>query len=1651
MKKLYFLFAILFTIQATYSQRIRTEYETDSKWFISLNAGGIWHTSDVKNKTQIGWGFGLGRSFNYNYGTPVSFDLRMRYLRGFWVGQDKELTTVSANDEALNGSMDPTINYYKPDTASILRNFQNDQHRIGLEFAIHANGLRERTGLDLYVFGGIGFTWWQVYSDLLNNTEVANEMYDYSQLTDFSNSSINAFHDGTYDSPLSGSKKTGYNVTWMPSVGFGIGYQVGPRFQVGIEHKTTFTRTDLWDGKDYNSAGEPTGTNDIYHYTSLNLKFNLRKANTRPKPTTPTTTPTTPVTSTPTPTPTCIEPTITISNPVQNYFTTDIPNIQLRATITNVDGTHQISFKHNGQFNTNFTYNASLNRFDSYVVLNPGQNSIEIIATNSCGTYTETRTIVLETPTIAPPIVSYQNPSYSPFNTENPSFPLNAQVLNVTATSQVTMTFNGVPFSGFNFNPQTSKLTAQLSLVEGNNVVSITGTNVAGVDTKQTVIVYKKPQLRQPPVVNFVNPVQNPIEISQNQASVMATVLNVDTQQNITVSVNGQQLPLQAFSYSKTNNMTAFTANLIEGANVITVKGVNEVGMDQKSTTIIYRKAVVEYPPIVTITDPFENPKTVNNPAYLVQSRVQNVINKPQISVWVNNIQTTNFTYNNASQEVQLQIGLNAGANQIRIRATNNVGMDEKSTTIIYQPHNPVNPPIVNITSPQGNPAEVNYPSSQIQATVLNVDSYQQINVFVNGQNIPSFNFNSQNHTVSFNAPLNEGMNTVRVTGSNSAGTAEDTQNIRYTKRITIQPPVVTFTNPNPSPQTVQFVNYEMRATVLNVTNKTQIQVRHNGQLINPSLYSYNNQFNLVSFQTNLVTGSNIFEVLGSNEAGVDSKNAIVIFEKVEVPCEKPTITFTQPATQPTTVEEELFNLAVSLTGVSATNDLTVKLNGNVLTTLSFNVSTQQLTGALKLAQGYNAIEISAKNNCGITNNSSAIQFIPPAQPCLAPILTRLNPVNQVVQIQQDKITINAISENVSSLAALKLFVNGAPQSFNYDQASHLLNAEIALVLGINEIRFTAENDCGKSEVVWQIEKTRCDQPVLNLSTSSGANNTTDNPIFNINGNIQNVEKIQDVTLTHNGLGVNFNFNPVTDQFNSNINLVEGNNVIIINSKNICGINQKTYTIVYKPAVTILPPTVEITNPASTPFQTESPTMTVVATVEHVSESAQITVSVNGATQTFTFNSATRQVQFNQTWVEGANVIIVTATNQAGTATDTKTVIYRKPVVVLPPVITFTNPINNPHIVEQDNYTVTGYITNITAINQVQAVLNNAPLAQFNPTISNGQLNFTIPLTFDNTHSEYTVQFTATNQAGSDQASRKIIRKKVETPSNCLPTVGATFATNHQSTVVSSTKDLSNVVLKFHDNTTQKVDNLKGLTGTFAGTGSNEGKCIVGVWIKSGCNMSNDGPGYGEWVPNTNYNGQCSANQPCGPRINPGNAPWQFCLVTPAGTFNRNDLHNNGNFTYTGPASSAYFMPIAGGADVEVNGKPYPIQSGRYYLFTGNLEVDVRNNHPGAMGHWQICIKSDTEPQSGNGNNRPKSPCETEATPKPGGKPTNNNNEDSENSENNAIDVKPVIINRPGNINLNNPEQTRPAETPQPGNGGITRPTGGTTINRQRP
>jgi hypothetical protein len=63
MKKSYIIILILSTIFSYHYQTVRVDYDNSSSWFLGFNVGGTWNTTDVKNRTDVGWGVILGKSY----------------------------------------------------------------------------------------------------------------------------------------------------------------------------------------------------------------------------------------------------------------------------------------------------------------------------------------------------------------------------------------------------------------------------------------------------------------------------------------------------------------------------------------------------------------------------------------------------------------------------------------------------------------------------------------------------------------------------------------------------------------------------------------------------------------------------------------------------------------------------------------------------------------------------------------------------------------------------------------------------------------------------------------------------------------------------------------------------------------------------------------------------------------------------------------------------------------------------------------------------------------------------------------------------------------------------------------------------------------------------------------------------------------------------------------------------------------------------------------------------------------------------------------------------------------------------------------------------------------------------------------------------
>ncbi len=1535
MNRIFTLIVSFFLLNTVFAQSntstLKVDYDNDTRWFWTLNTGVVWTKADVKNTddNEWGWGITLGKSFNYNYGRPVSFDLRFRYLTGTWYGQNFDTTGFGYGNNALStGATD-----YNTSMGYAVLNHSTKVHEFGLELVLHPNNLRANRGWDPYVFGGINYTLFQAKGDQINS-KVNGLMYDWDSLytnNNFNQTSITESLDGDAETILDGSGSS-FTGAIMPSLGVGLGYQFGKRFSMGIEHKTTFTLADVFDG-----SVNPTGkyANDWYHYTGAYLRFHIKdhrpvqpepdpidnnsslnnlnnydQANVKTPPVVDFTNPSTSGTVVTTPnyvvrgkiqhvansnnvifrqngnyntnftfnpstqqfesvvvlqpgqnifeltgtnsfgsdqeqtiviynreqqnppvvtyqnpgtspatvqqqqfnmvasvlnvqnqgqisvtlngspisfnfnpstssvtstinlavgtnivTTTGTNPygsdqeTVTIIyNPIQteqppvvyfvdpqmNPYTTTNSTFVINADVLNVQGAQNILFKQNGTVNQNFTYNAQTDDFQSNVILTPGQNVFEIVATNTAGSAQASTIIIYNRKAPTPPVVTITNPANTPHQTSNAVFNLQSTVLNVTQQNQITVKLNGQPVA-FTYNSATNAVAATLNLIEGSNVVIVTGTNTDGTDAASTTIVYTKPVTINPPVVQVTNPTSDPFYVNAENFTLTASVFNVSSSSGVNVNVNGSNIT--AFTF--VNNVVTLPLNLIEGTNIITITGTNSAGTASDQQTIIYRKPAAAQPPVVSFIQPSVSPYTVFTSTTDVKVRVRYVSAASQIALTINGQNATNFAYSLSSELMEFTTALVPGANIITVTATNNVGSAQATTTIIYREPNPTVPPVVTITNPSENPANVQVSSAPIAATVLNVDNASGILVTLNNVQVTNFTFNPTTKQVTFVANLNEGNNSLTITGTNTAGQASDSRTIRYNRQVQIIPPFVSFINPANPGTTVNQAPYLVKAKANNVSAANQIVFFENGQIVNPSLYNFDLNSHEVTYNTTLNSGNNVYTITATNQGGSHTASTTIIYTPPIVACDKPVVSFMTPQAPGSTVPAAAFVVNATVNNITSANQVRLLVNGVLQGVGSYNSVSKVYSRSITLSNRQNAIELIAENNCGITSSATTIIYREPAAPCVAPSVSKIEPTSETAVVEVATGTFKAAVTNVSGQNQLAVTLNGTPVAFNYDAVTHIVTINANFVLGVNTVKITATNDCGTQSTTWSVTRRECTKPVVTITNTSAPNNGTVLAAnVEIVASISGVTNQNQVSVIKDGQPVAFVFNVQSGILTTNNPINEGLNQFTIKAVNNCGEGVATYKVSRKTPPKLNPPTIQITTPASPTTNVTTAGMSVQFVTTNVNQS-QVTVTLNGQPIAFTHNSQTGNGSFNATFHEGTNVIVATAVNNSGSATDSKTVIYTAPVVVNPPVITLTNPANCPAVFTRGNHNITGSVTNISNASQVVITYNGSNI-NYQSSIGNNTLQFTFPISMTATTQNYPLIITATNEGGTD-------------------------------------------------------------------------------------------------------------------------------------------------------------------------------------------------------------------------------------------------------------------------------------------------------------
>ena len=1465
------LFTSVFLLAAFFSSELQAQYinyKDDSGWNFGLNVGGTWQQSDVRSKAGLAGGFTIGKALWEREGRLLAFDLRLRYLTGYNSGFD--LTPSSDFDTTGH------LSQYAGNSV-----YHNHQMRINsmwdLEGVLTLHRLREKTGIILYGFGGVGLTGYTLKTDIQDGLGLP---YDYNTIGTNSifdtETELELSRDGNYETTL----HKGYE--FMPSLGFGLGYQFTPVFSMGLEHKINFPIHDRLDGVESTSG---PFVNDRLHYTALTFRFNLGAGRPSRKPPVATNTPVTP----PPPAPLLNKPVVNIINPMHSPYPTHNNTYRVKANVYYVDGRSNITFRHNGMISNNFTYNASSKRFESNLFLVPGKNTIEVIGKNRAGYDSDSKVIIYEQSvnTIPPPVVTFTNPSYSPKYVTQSAFTITANVLHVSGPQDITFRVNGVINPSFHYNVSNQLFSSNILLSEGQNTIEIKGVNSAGQDIESVMIIYKEPVQLRPPVVTFVNPSSNPENSESALYNVQAQVLHVDYAHQIQVLLNGLNVP--AFNFNSITNTVTFQASLIEGSNTVTIIATNNDGTDSESTALVYHTINELQPPIVTITMPTENPKTTNNPSAVVYANVINVSGKGDIDLKINSVSTTNFSYNTITKVMTISTSLVEGTNVFSITGSNAVGTDNAGTTIIYDKPNTMLPPVISITKPFTNPYNTVSSNELINATILHVTEASNVAATFNGVNTTDFTFDPLSRKFSFNA--------------------------------------------------------------------------------------------------NLVVGANILEIDAWNNAGSASKSQTIIYTNEAPPCNDPVITITQPVTNPTVITTS----KITISGViSDDGKPKVLINGNAYSGFKFDSSTGVIgITASGLKEGANSVEIIATNSCGTSKHQLTIIYEKKDPPCLEPAIGLLFPNSYSTSVKGNQLKFTAKVANVNDKKMISLVLNGSEQPFDY--SAKLVSTMLSLNYGNNELILTAKNNCGSDQAKFKINAEKVileptPKPSVEFTDPNTASYVSESPVFTVIAKTKNVNNSSEISMNLEGESVAFSFDATTNTIKVPMDIEPGSHSLAVTVTTENGIAKDEVELIYNEQ-----------EPCETPVITMDPQFTGQTTVStetgkitgSIANALAVVVKENGSNYSdFSFDESTGRITIKYTSLkQGINTFNNVAHSPCGKDSEDITLNYEP--ISTPcdkPILVIAEASGSSVNVTADNGMFTAYLENATGVTVNKDGAAHSDFS-YNQTSGNMVINYS------NLHDGANVfTITGTNDCG-DTASTYTLNYDEPAPPCDNPQVvvtttlsGSTLVVTGQSDylVYSVTNATSVGVTKDGFNHSDYV--VKPSTGTLIVklTTLNEGPNEFVVIVQNDC-------GTDEKAVTVIYNPP-SASEPCGPRFNPGNSDWEFCLITPSGTFNRSDL--NSGFSYSGSASSAFFKPIAGGGDAIVGGKSYALSNGQYYLFTGALSVTVSNNQPGSMGHWTICIESNTSPVSGNGQNRPSSPCETSNTGgnNGSGNPGNGNN-----------------------------------------------------------
>ena len=821
---------------------------------------------------------------------------------------------------------------YQAGYGGYIHNYKNDIHRLSLELVLHFNRFREKTGIDPYLFGGVGLSFKKSMGDLLdNNGDLYSENILLSNDLDFD-----------FETQLNPNENM---VHFMPSAGFGIGYQIAPRVSLGFEHKTTFTLKDQFDGV---ISETPRLKNDWYHYTSAFLRFGLGG---RTNSSSNSSSSSSGFSTNDSQIANCPSPDVYIYN-TQNELLSN-QTIQISAKITNVSDVNEIKLMDANRMLLPFEFDSYSNKLTAIANLVSGNNTFYIKANNNCGSDMEELNVNFAD--CISPEGNFITPSQNALNVENANYQLKAHFNHLKSASMLKLFVNNVQVYGFSFDVNTGTLESDLTLFSGNNNIRIVFENTCGNGVIETSINYIE---CTPPNIELIQPTASGSTTNDrvHEIEVLFTGSNIGSA-NIETKLNGKLLnKSDNDNWNFNQGVLKFNVTLINGINQITIEVSNDCGNESLTFTLDLEDC---NPPSIVFNTPI-NGTIIQNSSINISAQIQNISGAQDLSYQMNGNVISGISYNATNGLISGNISLSPGDNYFTISASNDCGADVETVHVLFDE---CKIPNINIISSNNEVTNDNY---TFQASIGNMPTQNGITLTLNGQNV---NFSYNNGMVTSHVTLQPGQNQFLILAVRPCGRDNENLSLVFNN---CKAPSVSFDAPSSSNSVSDQAKYLMMASTNNIDNAYQINVKFNGSAI-PFAFANNKIKALVM----LDKGVNTFTIEVDNPCGEDEENMNVVFD----PCLVPNLDFSGnmavlvAATNNNSVSSSM-PINFTIENYSASTNVVISNNGNIIPSHTYQIYNGVLNGTVNLFNGINNISIQVISPCGSDSESIVVSYV---------------------------------------------------------------------------------------------------------------------------------------------------------------------------------------------------------------------------------------------------------------------------------------------------------------------------------------------------------------------------------------------------------------------------------------------------------------------------------------------------------------------------------------------------------------------------------------------------------------------------------------------------------------------------------------------------